>query len=283
MQSFLFHANVAATIGARWAGVPIMVTGVRVAERRANWHLALARWTERWVTRQVAVSTAVRDFSLAASVGTDAKWVVIPNGVDVARFEGAAPASRESLGVDAARRVIVCVGRLDVQKGIDWLIEQWPRFAASNSTHDLVVVGEGLQRANLMQLAARLGVADRVHFAGYREDLPAILAASDLLVLPSRWEGMPNVVLEAMAAARPVVAARVEGVGEALGARAVEQSFAPGDGDEFARKITAILTDPALARRLGDENQQRTREAFAVDSMVAAYEQLYRSLLAAAR
>ncbi len=251
MQTFLFHANVLGTAAARLAGVPIVVTGVRVAERRANWHVKLARWTDRWVDRHVAVSTAVRDFSLAEGIGTSDKWVVIPNGVDLARFEGVVPAAKESLGVPAERGILVCIGRLDPQKGIDWLIEQTPRLLAAETGYDLVLVGEGPLREELVALAARLGVAARVHFVGFRGDVPAVLTASKLLVLPSRWEGMPNVVLESMAAGKPVVASRIEGVEEVLGAGAAEQTFAPGDIDEMARKIAAILHDPMLAGRLG--------------------------------
>ena len=280
VQSFLFHANLLGTAAARLAGVPIVVTGVRVAERRNNWHLRLARWSDRWVDRHVAVSNAVRDFSLTASIGTSDKWVVIPNSVDVARFEGVAPAAKQSMGVSAGHDVVVCIGRLDPQKGLDWLIEQMPRLLAAGPAFDLVIVGDGPQREELGRLVARLGLAERVHFAGFRGDVPAILAASKFLVLPSRWEGMPNVVLEAMAAGKPVAAARVEGVEEALGPGAAAQTFAAGDGEEMAGKMAAILGDAGLAARLGGDNQQRAREAFSIEAMVARYQALYRTLLA---
>jgi glycosyltransferase involved in cell wall biosynthesis len=123
-----------------------------------------------------------------------------------------------------------------------------------------------------------LGIAPRVHFAGFRDDVPEILAASDVLVLPSRWEGMPNVVLEAMAAGKPVVATDVEGVGEALGPAAAQQAVRPGHAGAFAAKLNLILDDALLAESLGRENQARARALYSIDAMVAAYQNLYASL-----
>jgi glycosyltransferase involved in cell wall biosynthesis len=288
LQTFLFHANVLGATAARLAGVPIVVTGIRVAERRAAWRLAAERWTARWVTRHVCVSQGVREFSARAAGLSPDKLVVIPNGVDVERFATAAPCRLESLGVTPPRRFIVYVGRIDVQKDVEALVteiyspERFPE-------HDLVLVGDGPQRQALERAVAQSASAERIHFAGYREDVAQIMAASDLLVLPSRWEGMPNVVLEAMAAARPVVATDVEGVAEALGPLAADQVVGRAAKDSgnhewcaaFAEKMRVILADSQLAARLGRENQARVKPHFTHDAMVRAYERLYLDLLAA--
>jgi glycosyltransferase involved in cell wall biosynthesis len=118
-----------------------------------------------------------------------------------------------------------------------------------------------------------------VHFAGFRADVPAVLLASDLLVLPSRWEGMPNVVLEAMAAGRPVVATDVAGVREVLGSSSHSQLCPVARPGEFADQMIAILSDEALAARLGGENRLRAIRDFSFAAMVAAYEQLYAGLI----
>ncbi len=281
VQAFLFHANVLAALAARRAGVRHMVTGIRVAERRSLWHLAIARWSGRWVQRHVCVSQAVRDFSLREAGLPENKLAVIPNGVDALRFASARPCPLESLGLAPGRRAIVHVGRLEEQKGLAWLLAQMPRILGPLPNHDLLLVGDGPQRARLGLAAERLGLGRRVHFVGYRPDVAEILAASDLLVLASEWEGMPNVVLEAMASGKPVVAANVDGVLEALGPAAVEQVFPPRDAEAFVKQILAILGDPALADRLGQQNQQRARQEFSWEAMVGAYQQLYASLLAA--
>ncbi len=278
VQTFLFHANVLGALAARRSGVPHVVSGIRVAEHRYRWHLALARWSDRWVERHVCVSQAVQDFSRARGRLPQQKLIVIPNGVDVARFAAARPCDLAAFGVEAGHRVITHVGRLDEQKGATELVRLMPQVLQKFDEHDLLLVGAGPQRASLERLTRELGLDRRVHFAGFRDDVPEILAASDLLVLASQWEGMPNVVLEAMAAGKPVVASGVEGVAELLGASAAQIAPA-GNPQVFAEKVTAILQNPALAAQLGSQNRRRAEQLFSLEAMAAAYQQLYRSLL----
>lgn len=278
VQSFLFHANFAASLAARRARVPHVLTGIRVAERGRPWHLKLARWADPGVERHVCVSESVREFSQVEGRLPAEKLIVIPNGVDAERFAAAAPDSLTALGLPLGRRAIVCVGRLEAQKNLPWLFELLPGIFQALPEHDLVLLGDGPDRGPLQRLAARLGVSERLHFAGYRADVAEILAASDLLVLPSRWEGMPNVVLEAMAAGKPVVATDVEGVSEALGPAAAQQVVRAGHGEAFAAKVRGLLKQPQLAMELGRANQARVRQHFTWQATVAAYESLYLSL-----
>jgi glycosyltransferase involved in cell wall biosynthesis len=270
------------TLAAHWAGVPHIVTGIRVAEHRSAWHLTVARWTSRRVERHVCVSQAVRDFSLRqGGLQPESKLIVIPNGVDFERFAAAAPCALADLGVPEGRRAITYVGRLDPQKGLFWLLELLPRVFSQLQGHDLVLVGAGRERESLQQRTVRLGLDSRVHFAGYRDNVPQILAATDLVVLTSRWEGMPNVVLEAMASGKPVVATDVEGVGELLGPAAELQMVPVDDPESFTDKVVAIISNVQLATRLGDENRLRAQQQFSLESMAAAYRDLYVSLNAA--
>ena len=179
------------------------------------------------------------------------KLTAIPNGVDYRQFAEAKPIELTQLGLPAGQRAILFVGRLDRQKGLDDLLANCPRVLAALPQHDLVLVGDGPERAALKDLAAARGIAGRVHFAGWRADVPEILAAADLLVLPSRWEGMPNVVLEAMAAGKPVVATRAHGVEDALGELAKEQCVPVGNGHQLAERIIHFAQNPQLACEIG--------------------------------
>jgi glycosyltransferase involved in cell wall biosynthesis len=142
----------------------------------------------------------------------------------------------------------------------------------------LLLVGAGSQRARLEALATRLGVGNRVHFAGWRPDVPEILAATALLVLPSAWEGMPNAVLQAMASGLPVLATDVEGVAELLGPDADLQTVPYGDSAAWQQKIIRLLWAPAEAWRLGQRNRARAETEFDWAKVVAAYQDLWAGL-----
>lgn len=279
VQTFLFHANILGRIAARRAGVPAVVSGIRVAERAARWHLRLDRLTQRWVDRYVCVSRSVADFS-ARDAGLPAeKLVVIPNGIDSICYPAATKTDLRQFGIAAGRRAIVFVGRLERQKGVEWLVEMSPQWLNALPDCDLLLVGEGPLREQLAARSETLGVAERVHFAGWRPDVPGILASAALLTLPSAWEGMPNVVLEAMATGLPVLATSVEGVQELLGPAADAQTVRYGDTPAFLSRLSAILQDADSAVALGEANRRRVEQEFDLARCVAAYESLWMSLV----
>lgn len=274
VQSFLFHANLAARLAARRAGVPHVLSGIRVAERAARWHLWLDRLTARLVDRHVCVSQSVADFSREAAGLPGDKLVVIPNGIEVEGYQRAAPLDLTLLGLGAGRRAVTFVGRLDRQKGLLDFLRHSPRWLERFPMHDLLLVGAGPQERELRTEADKLAIESRVHFSGWRDDVPGILRSSDLLVLPSHWEGMPNAVLEAMAAGLSVVAADVEGVRELLGDGTSLQIVPRGDPKRFCEQVIALLGDRALADRCAAENQRQARK-FSWQNMVDAYQRLF--------
>jgi glycosyltransferase involved in cell wall biosynthesis len=277
VQTFLFHANVIGARAARRAGVRRLATGIRVADPR-RWRTIVERWTTAQADHHVCVSQGVAEFCRRQGFANE-KLVVIPNGIDVARWRDARSADLRQFGIPAGRRAIVYVGRLEEQKGLDRLFLALPNVFAKIPLHDLLVAGEGELHDTLKRMAERLGVSDRVHISGWQSDVPSILRAADLLVLPSKWEGMPNAILEAMAAGKPVVATLAEGVSELLGTRENPQTLPLGcSSQDLAARIIEIVRNPLLVNDLGKENQRRAEQAFSLDSMVNQYSNLYESL-----
>lgn len=279
VQSFLAHANIAAAYAARCAGVRPIVTGIRVAERRHNLHAWLARRTERWVARHVCVSHSVAEFAIHNMRLDPRKVMVIPNGVDVEKFTTATPLTREELDLPGDAQIVLHVGRLDMQKRIDWLMTSFSEAQAQLPDAYLLLAGAGPSQVYLAKLAARLGIAGRVRFLGWRADVPQLLATCDLLALTSAWEGMPNVILEAMATGRPVLVTEVEGAREILGPLAESQLVARDDRAAFNQRFVDLLRDSSLRSRLGQENQNRVRRRFSLNETTQKYLQLYRQLL----
>ncbi|MBI2827320.1 MAG: glycosyltransferase [Planctomycetia bacterium] len=282
VQTFLYHANLIGRMAARRAAVPYVVCGIRVAEQRRGVRLWVDRRGDRLVDRYVCVSQAVADFSRARGLPAE-KLVVIPNGIEVAKYDNIEPVAPADLGLPPGRRLVAYIGRLDRQKGLDWMLANARLWLDRLPRHDLVLVGDGPQRAELERSVRRLGIDKRVHFTGWRSDVPGILAGSELLVLPSRWEGMPNVVLEAMASRQPVLCTDVEGVRELLGEDAHPQVVSFGDSADWSDKLVTLATDRQLAESLGKRNRRRVQARFTRAAMVQAYESLYLSLAARQR
>jgi glycosyltransferase involved in cell wall biosynthesis len=276
VQSFLFHANVIASLAVRRMPPIRLVTGIRVADP-SRWRLWLERRTSRRAERIACVSQSVADFCRQRVRLPPERLVVIPNGIDAARYPATPAASLAEFGVPAGRRVAVCIGRLHPQKGLDWLLSLSQNWLDRLPDHDLLLVGEGPERRALQRQAVALGLAQRVHFAGFRPDVPQLLAACQLALLPSRWEGMPNVLLEAMASGLPVVATRCEGVLELLGPLAAPQSVKWGDDQGFVDRIIHFADHPAEAAAVGRQNRQRVATHYSLAGMIHAYAGLYGS------
>jgi glycosyltransferase involved in cell wall biosynthesis len=227
-------------------------------------YLRLERLGARWCRAIVAVSTDERDAGLAAGVGRREQYRVIPNGVDVGRFD----VPREPV---PGR--ILFLGRLAPQKRPDLAVRAVARLDGA----ELHLANDGPERAAVERLAAELGVADRVRLLGYRDDVPELLSHAACLLLTSDYEGASLTVLEAMAAGVPVVATRVGGVEEALdGAGVVVE---PGDEDAVAAGLERVLGDPEAATRLGEAGRRRARERFTRERMVADTVALYEELV----
>jgi starch synthase (maltosyl-transferring) len=280
VQSFLFHANVATRLAAPLAGVPWVVGGLRVAERRKRWHRWLDRLTAHLAAGSVCVSRGVERFSREVVGLSSNRLIVIPNGVDPAPFDQAQPLPRSALGIPPGADLALSISRLDVQKGLanllaaaEWVITRRPAW-------HLVLVGDGPERPWLLaQLAARPALAERIHWLGRRDDVPTLLAAADVLVLASLWEGMPNVVLEAMAARRPVVATAVEGSEDLVVPGRTGWLVAPGDPEALGQALLEAALDPQRRDRFGAAGRARVEAEFSLERMVLAYQRLWAGLL----
>ena len=279
VQSFLFHANIASRLAAPMAGRPWVVGGLRVAEHQKRWHRALDRLTSRLEVGSVCVSEGVLRF--ARDVGRIApdRLAVIPNGVDPHRFDLAAPADRAALGVPPGATLALFVGRLDMQKGLPILLKAAAEVAKAEPRWHLVLAGDGPGRDVVRRAAESPDLAGRVHSIGRRDDVPSLLRAADLLVLPSLWEGMPNVVLEAMAARRAVVATAVEGTEDLVVPGATGWLVPPTDAGALARALLDAMSDPDRLRRFGEAGRARVESQFTPGGLVDAYARLWAGVL----
>lgn len=275
-EAFLYGA-----LAARLAGVEVLVHSEHGrtfddAPRR----LLAQRWLSRFAQRIFAVSAQLRE-DLARYVGIPAARIdVLHNGVDLERFRGGdAAAARARLGVAAGALVVGSVGRLARVKDYDLLLRAVA--ALGDPRVHAVLVGDGPERAALQARADALGLADRVHFTGHRDDVAALLPGFDLFVLPSLSEGQSNTLLEAMAAGLPVVVSDAGGNPEIVRDGQDGRVFPAGDLPGCVQAIATLLADGALRARLAQAGAGRAREQFGLPAMIARYQQYYAQAWAA--
>ncbi|MFI6656866.1 glycosyltransferase [Streptomyces sp. NPDC050523] len=229
--------------------------------------LGWERWGARWATRVLCVSEAERRTGERCGIG--AAWEVVPNGVDTLRFRPEGDRAGSGPGP-----LVVCVGRLCRQKGQDVLLRAWPEVVRRLPGARLVLVGDGPD-ADRLRAAAPASVT----FAGAAADAAPWYRAADVVVLPSRWEGMALAPLEAMACARPVVVTDVDGARESLPPEFVPHCLVqPEDPGALARATTALLRDEPLRAALGAQGRRHVLAAHDLRHATDAVIDVYRAL-----
>lgn len=286
VQSHDFRTRRLASLACPLAGVPHVtsVHGWIANSRKQRITRAIDQMLIRRARRVIAVSDRlVRD--LVESGTPRDRITMFPNAVLLDDYASALPAdrAREELGLPAASRCIGIVGRLSPEKRHDLFLEMAAELAPSDPDLFFLIVGHGPLQAELQREAERLKIANRVLFLGHRADMHRIYAALTLLVLCSDTEGMPNVVLEAFAYSRPVVATRVGGVPEVVSDAENGIIVPAGERAALVRAVRSILDNADLASRLGRCGRSTIEERFEFHRRTAALEALYQSILDVSR
>lgn len=270
----------------RMAGVPVVVNNQR---NLTYWFSGgvrekVYRYVNRHLVDAVLVNGDTARRELIDRFATpDEKIIEIGAGIDTIRFAGADPDEELSrrLGL-SGRRVVGIVGKLSPVKNHRLFLDAAAAIAAVRDDVEFLIVGDGSLRAELEDRAAAPGLEGRVHFVGAREDVPSILKLLDVFVLSSRSEGMPNAVMEAMAAGLPVVATGVGGVPEIVDDGVTGILVADGDVRRLTDSVLGLLSDPARAELMGSAGGELARERYDVRAAVRRVESAFDALLRAA-
>jgi glycosyltransferase involved in cell wall biosynthesis len=285
VHTFLLTASLYGRFAALQAGVPIVIgTEVNIYERKRPGHRAAERWLMRHTDAVIASAESVRDFYIRQISADPAKVVVIYNAVDWSQLEVTEVRSsfRGAFGIPADAPVAGIIARLTEQKAHRVLLDAIRSRPELAPLH-LLVIGDGELRGALVEQADRLGVSGRVHFAGARRDLGNVLAAIDMFVMPSLWEGLPLSLVLAMGAGLPVIASQVAGIPEIVRDDHTGLLVAPGNTDALAAAMVRLIGDRLLQSTLGANAKAFVVPRFGVDGFIARTTGLYQRLLAEKR
>lgn len=286
VHTHLLRADLYAGLAARLAGTRVIISTIHAIgqyrrEKRRRLDGLLDELTRLWPTHLLAVSQAVKDDCVRRLRWPESKVSVIRTGIEPSEFgrkESARRRIRTEWELEPATPLIVTVARLSYEKGLPTLIEAARVVTQRHPTATFVIVGDGPMKAELETRIAVANLCRRVRLAGFRADVPDVLAAADMFCMPSYMEGLPIALLEAMAAELPVVATGVGGIPELLAAKETGIRVTPHRPDELAEAIDRLLEDPALMARMGKAGRARVTEHFSVDVVAEEYTALYEAL-----
>jgi glycosyltransferase involved in cell wall biosynthesis len=274
-----FGANTYGALVGALARIPVVTT---VHGRGYYGDRLRRRLAYRLVSRaaaMVAVSEDVKRFIVERTGTSPARVRVIYNGVGAATPMSPHEKARvrADLGIREGESVVIVVGSLYDVKGHRYLLEAVPKILTACPSTVFLIVGRGHLEMTLREQAKALQIDDRIRFLGFRRDVPALLSIADVFALPSLSEGLSIAILEAMAAAKPVVTTAVGGNPELVLDGETGLLVERADPQALARALTKVLTGPSEARRFGANGQRRVTSRFTTAAMIDAYEALYES------
>jgi len=277
-------------LSAKLARVPVIVHtvhGFAFHQQEPLWRRFVFRNLERlashWCDRMIFISQPLIDWALKEKIGCSGKMTRIYSGIEIDRFRPVSETEKNNLrgkwGLLEQHAVIGIVSKLWEGKGHALLIRAFMKIRKENPAARLVIVGEGYLMESLKDLVRQMELSDAVIFTGFLEDVPHIIATFDVAVLPSYFEGMGRVLLEAMAMEKPVVGTAVGGIPDLIEQGVNGYLVSPGSEKELASALLEILQDKNLARKMGQAGRRKMTERFSAESMVRSIKDIYEELL----
>lgn len=276
VHSFLFHANNAARASCVLTGFPRerLICEIQTAEIERRWHLWVDRFMHRFSRVTVGNSKSVVDHLHQRARIPGDKLHLIEGGVDVEAVGRAEPYGRAELNVNENETLLLWAGRLDPVKGLDTLIAAVDRVRAGHPVR-LLLAGEGDYRPTVERLIESHQLQSVVTMLGHRDDVHRLMRTADIFVFPSRTEGMPNALLEAMAAGCPVITTSTAGCRDVVTENETGMLVDVDQPEQLTVAITRLITDRPLTNRLAQHAARHARKRFAISTMFQRYANLY--------
>lgn len=282
VRTHQYHANLYGRLAAWLAKVPCIVASVHnvyTIDRKFHRRL-INRFLAKCSDTVVAVSETVKKDVLTYDGLSEDKVRVIYNGIDTDRFLNLnGSLIRSKLGISSEAPVVGTVGRLTLQKGQKYLIDAVSKIKEKFPRIMLLIVGDGPMKEELQNYAKTHGLNEHVIFTGSRRDVPALLAAMDIFVLPSLWEGLPNALLEAMVSGKPIIATDRPSIREIVSSEEIGILTPSENSDALANSIELVLNNKPLSENLSKAAQEKAFSSFTIEITVNRYLSLFENIM----
>lgn len=281
LHCHLIPSNIIAKPLGALLGVPVIINHDHTNDtRRAESALlfAMDRFSNRFASHIVTVSASCRDFLITRECIPARNVTLVPNAIDLRRFTPGGlgcDQARIGLGVPASARIVAGVGRLNPQKNFSLFLDIAAQLSTRFSDLHFLLAGDGPEEKMLREKASALGISDRVTFSGYVADTRSVYLAADVLLMPSRFEGLPMTLLEAMAMGLPVVASQLDGIAEVIDDGSGGFLVPSDDTSLFVERTDALLRDSDLRARIAKNARAQIESRFSVERMTSAVEAVY--------
>ncbi len=276
LQTYHFSSDIWGAFWGHLASVPVIISNRRdMGFWRKPWHALAYRLVNGWVNRIVVVAKAVKEMVCQVEGVPESKITVIYNGIELPSVGSPSMELREQLGIKEQDKVIVHVANLKPIKGHAFLVQAMKKVVKEIPHVKVLLIGHDELNGALQDLSKDLGLRNNILFLGKRRDVTDLLRLADICVLPSLSEGMSNAILEYMACGKPAVVTDVGGNPELVEQRVHGLVVPKENADELSAALIALLKDPELCRRMGENGLKRAREEFSIDKMVKNYEELF--------
>lgn len=281
MHTWMFTSNFFGRIAGLISRVPILIASERCIDIWKNkLYLFVDKILSCFTDKIICVSKGVQNFYHECAYIPLNKMTVVHNGVEITDIlKVDFKKITMELGVKESENIVTTIGRLAPQKGIEYLLYAVPEILKSRPKTKFLIIGEGVEENKLRKLSKRLNISKNIIFTGVRTDVKKLVSITDVFVLASLFEGLPNVVMEVMLAEKPVVATRIPGNDELVIDGETGILIPPKDSSSLASAIITLLKNPQKAKDMGLKGRERIKKHFSIDKTLKKTEELYRRLV----
>ncbi|MCM8805094.1 MAG: glycosyltransferase [Candidatus Omnitrophica bacterium] len=281
LHTFMFTSNTWGRLVGIICKIPVIIASERSVDLWKKWyHKLIDRFLLKFTDKIICNSEEVKNIYLKKTKGDRRKFLVIYNGIEIEEYEKIKENYRlkEEFGIKN-EKIILTGGRLSFEKNLETFLYVAKKVKERFSYVKFFIVGEGEEEERLKKLAENLNIKDSVIFTGYRNDLPELIKISDIVVLISLWEGMPNLIIEGMICKKPVICTKIGGGKEII--KDGENGFLvdPDDEEVIKEKILFLLKNDEKCKIMGEKGYNFAKKTFSLKNMVENYQNLYIELL----